>query len=471
MSNIEKPQGAGLGMVSAASEGGAATRSAPGKHLGVRDAVGHEAADLFEEPKAQPEQGLLRRAYSKMSAGAGKVLDLVQGQKTGAAASKPGSGSLVNLRAGAVEVPPSAKVEPVPVSELGASVPTAPSVKDPSATEVFSAPTSTTSTTVRFELGGYSGKEIKPGERWLFKVPEAFRNTPIRTAILAHRKDAKYAHTYVGERDKEGAYNLVTARKTGTDQWVTWSDQYGSKKFAERRSAGDPENENLHDWVAAVGEQNVDMLSIQNVGVGANAIAHVHMLEIEFFPPGKPAGAQQEIFTPGTEFADLAKGKKKPRFGGGMGSALSADALKTQGLYPNAVELGGYGPSGTGNATLAHAYVSGGKLRIKLPEGKRIGSVEVACGDTEFNKNLPADQQRNKDGHIGKLGWAKLYGRIVNGHTRSQDFMVNVNVPPAGVLSGGPADPNYITQPGDEIEIESRGHRSWVMGYRVQFIE
>lgn len=341
----------------------------------------------------------------------------------------------------------------------------------PPAARVFTTSTAITSTTVRFEMGGYAGQEIKPGEQWLFVVPEQFRDTPIRTAILAHRKDDKYAHTYKGDRDQEGAYNLVTARKTGTDEWVTWSDMYGSKKFAERRSAGDPENENLHDWVAAVGKQNVDLLSIKNVGQGKHAVANVHMLEIEFFPPGKRAGALEEIFTPGTEFADLDKGRTKPRFGGGMGSSLGSETLKTKGLYPDAVVIGGYGsgskPSGD------KAYVSGGRLRIKLPPGKKIGSVEVACGDTNFDRHRPAEQQRNKDGHYGELGWAKLHARIRHGATgkTSKDFMVNVNVPPAGVLSGGPAEAGYVTKPGDEIEIESRGHESWVMGYRIQFVE
>lgn len=342
----------------------------------------------------------------------------------------------------------------------------------PPAAMVFDKPSSVTSTTVRFEIGGYGGKEIKPGEQWLFEVPEQFRDTPIRTAILAHRKDDKYAHTYQGERDQEGAYNLVTARKTGTDEWVTWSDMYGSKKFAERRSAGDPENENLHDWVAAVGRQNVDLLSVKNVGQGKHAIANVHLLEIEFFPPGKRAGVQEEIFTPGTQFADLDEGRTKPRFGGGMGSSLGSETLKTKGLYPDAVVLGGYGPGGA-KPDPQKAYLSGGRLRIKLPPGKKIGSVEIACGDTEFDKSRPTEQQRNKDGHYGKLGWAKLHARIRHGDTgkTSKDFMVNVNVPPAGVLSGGPTDAGYVTKPGDEIEIESRGHQSWVMGYRIQFVE
>ena len=342
---------------------------------------------------------------------------------------------------------------------------------DPKVTRVFAEPTRRTATTVTYTMPDYSGTEIKPGERWLIEIPPDLRNTPIRTAVLAHRKDHKYASTVNGKWDSEGAYNLVTARKTDSDQWVTWKDQYGSKKFAEPRSAGDPENENLHDWLDAVGPTNIDLLAITNVGQGANAVANVHFVEIEFFPPGKKAGELEEIFTAGTAFANPEAGIRKPKYGGGMGAHFSEAQLKDKGLYPNAVELGGYGSSEL--KLSEHARVDGqGRLRIKLPAGKVFGSLEVAVGDTVYDKNRPVSDQKNQDGHVGKLGWAKLYAHVEGSDgKRSPSFMEKVNVPPSGVLSGGPVEPGYVARPGDEIVISSQGHKSWVMGYRVTFME
>jgi len=348
--------------------------------------------------------------------------------------------------------------------------------RDPKVTEIFVKPTKLTSTTAVFKMPEMGGKEIKPGERWLFQVPEEFRGTGIRTAILVHRKDSKYGASVDGKWDKEGAYNLVSARKTGTDQWVTWSDEYGSKKFAEPRSSGDPEHENLHDWLHSVGWQNVDLLSVTNVGQGTNAVANVHELVIEFFPPGKTALVQEEIYSPGTAFVDREKGRSMPSYGGGMGAHLGTERLKAEGMYPKAIEIGGYGGSGKKDVS-ENTYVDqSGRLHIKLPPGKVLGGFEIAVGDTELDKNRPLEEQRNKDGHYGKLGWAKLYARVQNSNSsgpnaRSAYFMDRVNVPPSGVLSGGPNEKGYVTQPGDEIVVESQGHRSWVMGYRVQFME
>ena len=351
--------------------------------------------------------------------------------------------------------------------------------KDSKVTEIFVKPTKQTSTTVSFKMPEPGGKEIGPGERWLFQVPEEFRGTPIRTAILIHRKDTgKHPKVGDGKWDAEGAYNLVTARQTGTDKWVTWSDQYGSKKFAEPRSSGDPENENLHDWLASVGNKSVDLLAVTGAGNPSHkhAVASVHEVVIEFFPPGKVASHQEEIFTPGTSFVDLDKGKNKPTYGGGMGGHLGDATLKDKGMYPDSVEIGGWGSSGSKHKSDKSYVDARGNLHIKLEPGQVLGGFECSCGDTAFDKNKPASEQRNQDGHYGRLGWAKLYARVQNSNVsgpsaRTPYFMERVNVPPSGVLSGGPAEAGYVTKPGDEIVVESQGHKTWVMGYRVTYTE
>lgn len=345
--------------------------------------------------------------------------------------------------------------------------------KDKKVTEVFFTPTSRTSTTVRYIMPNHSGKEITPGERWLFEVPEDLRGANIRTVILAHRKDSKYAASVKGKYDNEGAYNLVTARNAKTGDWVTWSDQYGSKKFAEPRSSGDPENENLHDWLDSVGEVAVDLVSVTNVGSGKNAVANVHFLEIEFFPAGKVTGKIEKIFTPGTKFVNPEKGITEPSYGGGMGGHLSDSVLKTKGLYPDSVKIGSWGSD---NAEIdENISLKGGRLHIKLPEGKKLGGLEVAVGDTVFDKNRPASEQTNQDGHYGTLGFAKLSARLQNsqgatGSSYGKAFMERMNVPPSGVLSGGPVDVGYVTKAGDEIVIDASSN-AWVMGLRVQFVK
>lgn len=353
--------------------------------------------------------------------------------------------------------------------------------KDKSVTEVFVKPTSRTSTTVTFKMPDYGGKEIGPNERWLMQVPAEFRSTPIRTVILVHRKERSTHGASVEQKngkdwDNQGAYNLVTARKTGTDSWVTWSDQYGSKKFAEPRPSGDPEHENLHDWLAAVGSQNVDLLAVTGSGKGEHAIANVHEVVIEFFPPGKIDKYQEEIFSPGTAFVDPSKGIKKPKYGGGMGGHVSQEVLATKGMYPDAVEIGGYGGGGDKHKSEKSYVDSSGRLHIKLEPGKVFGGFECSCGDTAFDKNKPAEQQRNKDGHYGRLGWGKLYARVQNSQTsgpstRTPYFMERVNVPPSGVLSGGPPQAGYVAKEGDEIVVESQGHKSWIMGYRISYMD
>lgn len=346
--------------------------------------------------------------------------------------------------------------------------------KDASVVEIFAKPTTLTSTTARWKLGDYAGKEIKPGQRWLFELPPELRGGVIRTIVVAHRKDDKHKGEIIGGREQQAAYNQVSARVVGTETWKTWSDQFGSKKYAEPRSAGDPENENLHDCVVPMGVVAVDLVSLTNMGSGEKAIANVHEVVVEVFPPGKVASTIEEIYTPGTQFVDLAAGRLKPKYGGGQGGNLGMDVMRTKGLYPDAVVLG----SGGKERTLSeHAYVDRqGHLHVKLSAGRRLGGLEVAIGDTVYDPTRPHEEQRNKDGHVGRLGWSKLYAslqnssQVVPSHKRSY-FMENVNVPPSGVLSGGPLEPGYVTKPGDELVVEARSHTSWLMGFRVQFME
>ena len=105
-----------------------------------------------------------------------------------------------------------------------------------------------------------------------------------------------------------------------------------------------------------------------------------------------------------------------------------------------------------------------GQIHIKLEPGKKFVNLELAIGDTH------QDGIANKDGHNGTLGWAKIYaGLATKGHMDTSNFMHNVNVPPAGVLAGGPEQSDKVIQDGDKIVIESKSDTSYLMGYRIAY--
>ena len=109
-----------------------------------------------------------------------------------------------------------------------------------------------------------------------------------------------------------------------------------------------------------------------------------------------------------------------------------------------------------------------GRLHIRLPQGLILGGFELACGDTFYDPSVPPEEQKNKDGHYGSLGNAKIFVRL---SSETESFIVNANVPPAGVISGGPIRSGYCTKAGDVLIVESRHHPSWIMGYRVVFMQ
>lgn len=206
------------------------------------------------------------------------------------------------------------------------------------------------------------------------------------------------------------------------------------------------------------------------------AIANVRSLEIEFFPAQATLCVQEEVFTPGTTFVKVNAGIFLPTYGGGyISDATNASLMKRlqeQGLYPGALQIGptlrGASVQPAAKPMGKYCYVKDACLHIKLPAGLTLGGFEISCGDTYYDPTRPAAQQVNKDGHIGSLGNAKLFVRLTG---EGRHFMNNVNVPPAGVLSGGPCQAAYVTRDNDEIIVESRHHPTWVMAYRVVFLQ
>lgn len=317
-------------------------------------------------------------------------------------------------------------------------------------------PTSKTTTTLTYESQSSSGDELKPGERFIYQIPAEFRGRVVRDIVLKHRKEPSRMESADGGWDPDGAYSRVLIKDSGTGEWVGWRDPagYSSDKFAEPRNASDPENEALHDWVSTVGEVKPTLISVENVGQTDQSISNIHGLELVFFPEAPQTTYQERTFSPGTSFVDLEKGSREPRYGGGPNFS---------GKYPGALTLGSYSHESSVTDENQNEYLdSSGRLHIKLPTGRKLVSFEISAGDTH------PDQMHNKDGHTGTLGWAKLYAGIRNSSGQVDYFMNRVNVPPAGVLAGGPKEEKIIKE-GEELVVESRDDRTYVMGYRLGF--
>ena len=334
--------------------------------------------------------------------------------------------------------------------------------KDPAVDFVFENPEIASYTRINYSIPEYEGRELKPGRRLLFLIPPEFRNRIVRDVILRHRKDSKYAVNIGSDGyDPNGAYSRVELHNTDTNQWTGWKDPagYRTDKFAEPRSSGNPEEEVLHDWIAMVGPITTDAVRVTNVGANPDlSVSSVHGLEIVFYPEFKSIDFKEKIYTLGTKFVNLDKGDLLPSYGAGEfneGRYVGAIALNRS--APVLFELGkDPGPE---------ARTENDRLVIKLDSGKELLNIEVAIGDTEYLSSRNSETHRNT-----RLGWAKLWIGIRRAKTGKVDWFVkNANIPPQGVIAGGPHLDNSKIEPGDELILESRADASYVMGWRLTY--
>lgn len=311
----------------------------------------------------------------------------------------------------------------------------------------------------------YEGKELKPGHKVCFSVPEEFKHRIVRDVILKHRKAEQYrVDIEKGGYDPYGAYNRVELHDVDDNEWKEWNDPRGLKtdKFAEMRSVGNPEVEIFHDWIATVGEIKTDMARITNVGKDEKySVVNLHGFEIVFFPEDIENAEQKEhIYCEGTEFIDIKNKKLLPKYGGGShtdGKYVGAIALNqnSSALY----ELGddvGRGVERRNNA-----------IEINLESGKSLLQVEVSIGDTEHLSYINPKTGKNK-----RLGYAKLWMGVRRAATGSIEwFSENLNIPPQGVLVGAPKRENLNICEGDKLVIESRDDTAYIMGWRLTYGE
>lgn len=326
---------------------------------------------------------------------------------------------------------------------------------------VFDMPKQKSATTLEFNTEEPGGLELRPDHVLEFEVPENMKGRVVRDVVLQHRK-AEEHRVGTEKHDPSGAYSRVELHDPTTDQWIRWKDPagYNSDKYAEWRSAGDPEYEVLHDWVATVGTIKPDKVRVTNVGKDPEmSVSQIHQLDVVFFPELDGVEYQEKVYTPGTEFIDIEKGKKLPRYGGGE---------HTRGIYENAIRLNGYGqPNGFEicNDPGQEVELSGSRAYIDLDPSKKLVQVEVAAGDTENLQGLSG-----ATGKQMRLGWAKLWVGIQKADTGNVEWFISkANVPPQGVIAGGLDLEHAVIEEGDKLVIESRDDAAYIMGWRIAY--
>lgn len=334
--------------------------------------------------------------------------------------------------------------------------------KETSFDVVLDNPEVTSYTTINYELGEYQGRELLPEHRVGFIIPKEFRNRLVRDVTLRHRKDHKHAKDIGTDRyDPHGAYSLVELHDQSSNKWMSWSDPkgYSPIKFAEPRSASDPENEVLHDWIATVGKIQPDAVRITNVGKNPEySVSQIHGLEVVFFPELKNVNYQEKIYSAGTSFIDLKNGEHLPTYGGGS---------HTEGIYKGALALNQSGSAlyELGKDPGANAKLEHNRLIVKLQANQNLAQVEVALGDTEH-----LDHVNPKTNRKTRLGYSKLWVGIKKKNSNNINwFLKNANIPPQGVISGAPKLRDNLIEEGDELVIEARDDTAYLMGWRLAY--
>ena len=319
-------------------------------------------------------------------------------------------------------------------------------------------------TSCAFQMTEHEGRELGPGRRLGFVVPKEFQGRIVRDVVLQHRKAEKFRESIGTDGyDTHGAYSRVEVHDGTDKKWKEWKDPkgYSPDKFAEPRPVSDPENEVLHDWIATVGKLSPDALRITNVGDGHElSTVQIHGIEIVFFPDLENATFEESIYCEGTTFVDLESENPLPTYGGGS---------RTEGKYIGALPLNMRGSARyeLGSDPGPGAALENGRLEIALQSGKELVQLEVAVGDTEH-----LDHVSPKTGRRTRLGYSKIWAGIQKAQTGETTwFIQNANVPPQGVLAGGPFPSDAHIEEGDKLIIEAREDTSYLMGWRIAYEE
>lgn len=328
--------------------------------------------------------------------------------------------------------------------------------------DVLTKPASMTATSVTYKL---SGRVLQPGEALYFAIPDGLRERPVNFVILGHRGNPSQ-DTDQDKSDKwddSPALSSVQIHGAGIEEdraWRYWRGSASGSKGAKFAEVGyNVELENLYEWRKyGHGADSDDSSSTQPLHPDGLRVRSMGKDPVEIFEvtlkvsPPKPDETLEAVFSEGTVIGDPETGAGR-KYGGGQAY---------QGLFPGALELGGWGSAGAGEAKLPAGWkVSNGQLEIPLKPGMKLTSIDLACGDSH------PDKITNSDGGWGTKGWSRLSMGLQKAGGSVDWFMQSENVPPEGVVSGSPREADYVTKAGDKILIRASSDRTYVMAARV----
>lgn len=335
-------------------------------------------------------------------------------------------------------------------------------LEDPSVVGIYATPERTTAREFRFRFGA-NGRDLKSGEKLVVLVPGG-ASFPLEDIVLAHRKRERYWDT-PGQKpqgwDQNGAYTEVRAFDENDASWKSWKDPkgYDPVKFAEPRP--EIEYEKLGNWFGMVGDIRPLAIVLISRGKGdpAKSVVTEYSLDLMSRPLVSPhTEVIEHIYTPGTSFGRLPKyggGKDKYGYNGGKGGYPSAVPLrKKRGCEPFALT--------EKVKTEREELDEEGRFHIHLPAGKKLLSLEVSAGCKWTDKPVGNPPQT-----IGVTGGHKLDAYLVTKDGTVDRFIASANVGPQGVILGGPTDPHYVTQEGDEIILVCPKGTVYLMGFRM----
>lgn len=334
-------------------------------------------------------------------------------------------------------------------------------------------------------------------------------------------------------RDYYGAYTTVEIHDVKTNQWHKYVDEFGSSaKFAEHRP-GDWEDETLHDLIK-IGKIYPDLIRVSNPGnqrasvnpmtkekvnpMDERSTTEIRFLKVIFFPKdlldsniqfyeriySKSGGPTDEL----ARFADYKDNDKSTPIFGNYGYGIypnsiplvsnwgiqnkrireidgkwyfvmdkeSVDLIKDE--LSNRIERAS-GPNNTyfyNNKEYVKVFpltmnpgpgakLQGNTLKIDIPPefyGKKIKVIEAQIGDTEFRPDRIKINKPSK-----RLGFAHLFMGL---NDKSFIPAPGISVAPAMVASGSPEQPITV-KPGDKVFIKSEDNTSYLMGWRIGFVE